>query len=52
MLIVTAVLALIAVAARSSLLTALAVLAASACLGAKRRLHARDVFAGDLRADA
>lgn len=35
MLIVTAVLALIAVAARSSLLTVLAVLAASACLGAK-----------------
>lgn len=35
MLIVTAVLALIAAAARSSLLTVLAVLAASACLGAK-----------------
>jgi hypothetical protein len=35
MLIVTAVLALIAVAARSGLLTALAVLSASACLGAK-----------------
>ena len=35
MLIVTAVLALIAVAARSSLLAALAVLAASACLGAR-----------------
>ena len=35
MLIVTAVLALIAVAARSSLLAALSVLAASACLGAR-----------------
>ena len=35
MLIVTAALALIAVAARSGLLTALAVLSASACLGAK-----------------
>ena len=35
MLMVTAVLALIAAAARSSLLTVLAVLAASACLGAK-----------------
>ncbi len=35
MLIVTAALALVAVAARSSLLAALAVLAASACLGAK-----------------
>jgi len=35
MLIVTAALALMAIAARSSLLTALAVLAASACLGAR-----------------
>ena len=51
MLIVMSAFGVAAVAARSSLLMVLAVLAASACLGA-HGLQPRRLFAGDLRANA